>query len=54
MERKSQIEIRIAQLEEIIKNAKIIDESKRSQNIGYGSIVKFVDDKGKVYEVTIV
>jgi transcription elongation GreA/GreB family factor len=33
MERKNQIEIRISQLEEILKNAKIIDETKRSQNI---------------------
>ena len=54
MERKNQIEIRIAQIEEIIKNVQIIDETKKSQNIGYGSIVKFVDDKWKEYEVTIV
>ena len=54
MERKNQIEIRIAQIEEIIKNVQIIDETKKTQNIGYGSVVKFVDDKWREYEVTIV
>jgi transcription elongation GreA/GreB family factor len=33
MERKNQIEIRIAQLEEIIKKAKIIDERKKSTTV---------------------
>jgi len=54
MERKNQIEIRIAQLEEIIKKAKIIDERKKSTTVWYWSKVKFEDDKGRVYEVTIV
>ncbi len=54
MERKNQIEIRIAQLEEIIKHAKIIDETKKSTTIWYGSKVKFEDDKWRIYEVVIV
>jgi transcription elongation factor GreA len=54
MERKNQIEIRIAQIEEILSKAKIIDETKKSSTIGYGSKVTFEDDKGKVWDVTIV
>ncbi len=51
---KDQIEIRISQIEEILSNAVIIDESQKSKNVTYGSKVKFEDDKGKIYEVTLV
>ncbi len=54
MERKNQIEIRIAQLEEIISNAKIIDEWEKRATVGYWSKVTFEDDKGRVWDVTIV
>ena len=51
---KDQIEIRISQIEEIISNAQIIDESQKSKNITYWSVVKFEDDKWRIYEVSIV
>lgn len=53
MERKNQIEIRIAQIEEILSNFEIITESSWVI-VDYGSKVKIKDDKWRIYEVIVV
>ncbi len=54
MAEKDQIEIRISQIEEILANAQIIEEGKKSKYVTYWSTVVFEDDKWRQYEVNIV
>ncbi len=54
MTEKDLIEWRIKEIEEMIHNVEIIKQGKKSDEVSYGSIVTFQDDKKRKFTFTVV
>ena len=50
----AKVEGRILELEELLKNVEVIENTKSANSVGFGSTVKVTDKDGTVAEYTIV